>query len=113
MIFIKMISNFRYGQVCICDGDTSDGPWRQRRALRLAGLLPVSAARSAVTLRTASGRLTGADTNTHTQTTRPDPRAKMSNFSNKFGAYTMTQLNEILEDDDKLTKMVHEMDEVG
>lgn len=37
----------------------------------------------------------------------------MSNFNNIFGAYTMTQLNEILEDDDKLTKMVYEMDEVG
>lgn len=36
----------------------------------------------------------------------------MSSFSNKFSAYTMTQLNEILEDDEKLTKMVHEMDEV-
>lgn len=39
-------------------------------------------------------------------------REKMTSFSNKFGAYTMTQLNEILEDDEKLTKMVHEMDEV-
>lgn len=38
--------------------------------------------------------------------------AKMSSFSNKFGSYTMTQLNEILEDDEKLSKMVHEMDEV-
>lgn len=46
---------------------------------------------------------------THTRT----PRGKMSNFNNIFGAYTMTQLNEILEDDDKLTKMVYEMDEVG
>lgn len=36
----------------------------------------------------------------------------MSNFSNKFSGYTMTQLNEILEDDEKLTKMVQEMDEV-
>ncbi|XP_075881809.1 VPS37B subunit of ESCRT-I a [Nelusetta ayraudi] len=36
----------------------------------------------------------------------------MSNFNNIFGAYTMTQLNEILEDDDKLTKMVNEMDEM-
>ncbi|KAM3610584.1 uncharacterized protein V6R79_006061 [Siganus canaliculatus] len=36
----------------------------------------------------------------------------MSSFSNKFSAYTMTQLNEILEDDEKLTKMVHEMDEM-
>ncbi|XP_074493738.1 VPS37B subunit of ESCRT-I a [Sebastes fasciatus] len=36
----------------------------------------------------------------------------MSSFSNKFSAYTMTQLNEILEDDDKLTKMVQEMDEM-
>lgn len=37
----------------------------------------------------------------------------MSNFNNVFGTYTMTELNEILEDDDKLTKMVYEMDEVG
>ena len=36
----------------------------------------------------------------------------MSSFPNKFGAYTMAQLNEILEDDEKLTKMVQEMDEV-
>uniref|UniRef100_A0A8D3CZV8 VPS37 C-terminal domain-containing protein n=1 Tax=Scophthalmus maximus TaxID=52904 RepID=A0A8D3CZV8_SCOMX len=36
----------------------------------------------------------------------------MSSFSGKFGAYTMTQLNEMLEDDDKLTTMVQEMDEV-
>lgn len=36
----------------------------------------------------------------------------MSSFSNKFDGYTMTQLNEILEDDSKLTKMVNEMDEV-
>ncbi|XP_029296506.1 VPS37B subunit of ESCRT-I a [Cottoperca gobio] len=36
----------------------------------------------------------------------------MSSFSNKFSAYTMTQLNEILEDDEKLTKMVQEMEEM-
>uniref|UniRef100_A0A8C9XN84 VPS37B subunit of ESCRT-I b n=1 Tax=Sander lucioperca TaxID=283035 RepID=A0A8C9XN84_SANLU len=36
----------------------------------------------------------------------------MSSFFNKFSAYTMTQLNEILEDDEKLTKMVQEMDEM-
>ncbi|XP_040898283.1 VPS37B subunit of ESCRT-I a [Toxotes jaculatrix] len=36
----------------------------------------------------------------------------MSSFSNKFSGYTMTQLNEIVEDDDKLTKMVQEMDEM-
>ncbi|XP_054457028.1 VPS37B subunit of ESCRT-I a [Anoplopoma fimbria] len=36
----------------------------------------------------------------------------MSSFSNKFSAYSMTQLNEILEDDEKLTKMVQEMDEM-
>ena len=36
----------------------------------------------------------------------------MSSFSDKFSAYTMTQLNEILEDDEKLTQMVQEMDEV-
>lgn len=37
---------------------------------------------------------------------------KMSSFSNKFSEYTLTQLNEILEDDEKLTKMIQEMDEV-
>ncbi|KAG7490386.1 hypothetical protein JOB18_034461 [Solea senegalensis] len=36
----------------------------------------------------------------------------MSNFSNKFDAHTMTQLNEFLEDDEKLTKMIQEMDEM-
>lgn len=37
----------------------------------------------------------------------------MSSFADKFSAYTMTQLNEILEDDEKLTQMVQEMDEVS
>ncbi|CAN9512874.1 unnamed protein product [Ophioblennius macclurei] len=36
----------------------------------------------------------------------------MSTFTDKFSGYTMTQLNEVLEDDEKLTKMVHEMDEM-
>ncbi|KAM3868467.1 VPS37B subunit of ESCRT-I a [Diretmus argenteus] len=36
----------------------------------------------------------------------------MSNFSSKFSAYTMTQLNELLEDDEKLTKIVQEMEEM-
>ncbi|KAG8011610.1 Vacuolar protein sorting-associated protein 37B [Nibea albiflora] len=36
----------------------------------------------------------------------------MSSFNNKFSSYTMTQLNEILEDDDKLTKMVQDMEEM-
>ncbi|KAJ0067704.1 hypothetical protein NL108_010006 [Boleophthalmus pectinirostris] len=36
----------------------------------------------------------------------------MSNLSDNFSGYTMTQLNEILEDDEKLTKMVQEMDEM-
>ncbi|KAJ0019834.1 hypothetical protein NQD34_007403 [Periophthalmus magnuspinnatus] len=36
----------------------------------------------------------------------------MSSLSDKFSGYTMTQLNEILEDDEKLTKMVQEMDEM-
>ncbi|XP_077377059.1 VPS37B subunit of ESCRT-I a [Festucalex cinctus] len=36
----------------------------------------------------------------------------MSSFSNKFSEYTLTQLNEILEDDEKLTKMIQEMDEM-
>ncbi|XP_017289477.1 VPS37B subunit of ESCRT-I a [Kryptolebias marmoratus] len=36
----------------------------------------------------------------------------MSSFTNKFSAYTMTQLNEFLEDDEKLANMVQEMDEM-
>uniref|UniRef100_H3C111 VPS37B subunit of ESCRT-I b n=1 Tax=Tetraodon nigroviridis TaxID=99883 RepID=H3C111_TETNG len=36
----------------------------------------------------------------------------MSVFPNKFGSYTRTQLDEILEDDEKLTKMVLEMEEM-
>ncbi|XP_049572531.1 VPS37B subunit of ESCRT-I a [Syngnathus scovelli] len=36
----------------------------------------------------------------------------MSSFSNKFSEYTLTQLNEMLEDDEKLTKMIQEMDEM-
>ncbi|CAI5651273.1 VPS37B subunit of ESCRT-I a [Oreochromis niloticus] len=36
----------------------------------------------------------------------------MSSFSNKLSGYTMVQLNEILENDEKLTKMVQEMDEI-
>uniref|UniRef100_A0AAQ4R3Q9 VPS37 C-terminal domain-containing protein n=1 Tax=Gasterosteus aculeatus aculeatus TaxID=481459 RepID=A0AAQ4R3Q9_GASAC len=35
----------------------------------------------------------------------------MSSFNSKFDAYSMTQLNEFLEDDEKLSKMVQEMDE--
>ncbi|XP_057688509.1 VPS37B subunit of ESCRT-I a [Corythoichthys intestinalis] len=36
----------------------------------------------------------------------------MSTFCNKFSEYTLTQLNEFLEDDEKLTKMIREMDEM-
>lgn len=36
----------------------------------------------------------------------------MSSFFNKLSEYTLVQLNEILEDDEKLTKMVQEMDEI-
>ncbi|KAM7017890.1 VPS37B subunit of ESCRT-I a [Tautogolabrus adspersus] len=36
----------------------------------------------------------------------------MSDLNTKFSGYTMTQLNEFLEDDEKLTKMVQEMDEM-
>ncbi|KAM8887295.1 VPS37B subunit of ESCRT-I a [Spinachia spinachia] len=36
----------------------------------------------------------------------------MSSFNSKFDAYSMTQLNEFLEDDEKLSKMVQEMDEM-
>lgn len=68
-------------------------------------LLPVREARSAVTVGTAKGAKIGQQQQTTT--------AKMSAFTNKFSAYTKTQLNEILEDDEKLTKMVLEMEEVG
>lgn len=37
----------------------------------------------------------------------------MSIFSTKFSGYTMTQLNEFLEDDEKLSKMVQHMEEVS
>ncbi|XP_020513658.1 VPS37B subunit of ESCRT-I a [Labrus bergylta] len=36
----------------------------------------------------------------------------MSDLNTKFSGYTMTQLNEFLEDDEKLTKIVQEMDEM-
>ncbi|XP_062399141.1 VPS37B subunit of ESCRT-I a [Sardina pilchardus] len=36
----------------------------------------------------------------------------MSGFGNKLSGYTMTQLNELLEDDDKLNKIVGDMEEV-
>ncbi|XP_041755974.2 vacuolar protein sorting-associated protein 37B-like [Coregonus clupeaformis] len=36
----------------------------------------------------------------------------MSGFWNKFSSYSMTQLNEMLEDDDKLNKIVQEMEEM-
>uniref|UniRef100_A0A1A8JU72 Vacuolar protein sorting 37 homolog B n=1 Tax=Nothobranchius kuhntae TaxID=321403 RepID=A0A1A8JU72_NOTKU len=36
----------------------------------------------------------------------------MSNFSDKFSGYTMIQLNEFLEDDEKLARMVQEVDEM-
>lgn len=83
------------------DTRISDGPWMRLRAW----LLPVREAQSAVTIWTARRESTGEEK--HTTTAK-----KMSSFFNKFSAYTMTQLNEILEDDEKLTKMVQEMDEV-
>ncbi|XP_054630640.1 VPS37B subunit of ESCRT-I a [Dunckerocampus dactyliophorus] len=36
----------------------------------------------------------------------------MSTFTNKFSEYTLTQLNEMIEDDEKLSKMIKEMDEM-
>ncbi|KAJ8286155.1 hypothetical protein GJAV_G00035150 [Gymnothorax javanicus] len=36
----------------------------------------------------------------------------MSGFGNKFSSYSMTQLNELLEDDEKLNNIVQEMEEV-
>jgi len=38
---------------------------------------------------------------------------EMSGFENRFHSYSATQLHELLEDDDKLRKIVREMDEVG
>lgn len=34
-------------------------------------------------------------------------------LTSKFSSYSMTQLNELLEDDDKLNEIVKEMDEVS
>lgn len=34
-------------------------------------------------------------------------------FTSKFSSYSMTKLNELLEDDDKLNEIVKEMDEVS
>ncbi|MEQ2226100.1 hypothetical protein ILYODFUR_024153, partial [Ilyodon furcidens] len=45
------------------------------------------------------------------QARRNTTRFKMSSFSTKFSGYTMTQLNEFLEDDEKLSVTVQEMDE--
>ncbi|CAL8248331.1 unnamed protein product [Merluccius merluccius] len=36
----------------------------------------------------------------------------MTNFANKFSAYTMTQISELLEDEEKLSDIVQEMDEM-
>ncbi|TNN42505.1 Vacuolar protein sorting-associated protein 37B [Liparis tanakae] len=36
----------------------------------------------------------------------------MATFNNKFSAYSMTELNEVLEDDEKLSAMVRELDEM-
>lgn len=77
--------------------------WRHRRAQ--CPLLPVREAQSAVTTWEANRGNIGEREHKIT--------AKMSSFYNKFSGYTMTQLNEILEDDEKLTKMVQEMDEVS
>ncbi len=38
---------------------------------------------------------------------------EMSGFENRLQSYSSTQLHELLEDDDKLRRMVREMDEVG
>lgn len=37
----------------------------------------------------------------------------MSAFNEKFNEFTTTQLNELLEDDDKLNSIIKEMDEVS
>lgn len=81
--------------------------WQHVKAalgLYLPWLLPVREAQSAVTFWKARRGITGEEKHTR--------RAKMSSFSDKFSAYTMTELNEILEDDEKLTQMVQAMDEV-
>lgn len=70
----------------------------------VSSVVPVREAQSAVTVWKARRGFTHGEKHT--------ARAKMSSFSNKFSAYTMTQLNEFLEDDEKLLKMVQEMDEV-
>lgn len=80
----------------------SERTWRHHGACTL---LPVKEAQSAVTIW--ARREEGA------QARRNTTRAKMSSFSTKFGGYTMTQLNEFLEDDEKLLKMVQETDEVS
>ncbi|KAF3850454.1 hypothetical protein F7725_012226 [Dissostichus mawsoni] len=36
----------------------------------------------------------------------------MSSFNEKFSSYTMSQLNEVLEDDEKLSDMVQDMEEM-
>lgn len=36
----------------------------------------------------------------------------MSGLENKFSSYSMSQLNELLEDDEKLNNIVQEMEEV-
>ncbi|KAK5608695.1 hypothetical protein CRENBAI_021659 [Crenichthys baileyi] len=46
------------------------------------------------------------------QARRNTTRFKMSSFATKFSGYTMTQLNEFLEDDEKLSGTVQEMDEM-
>lgn len=37
----------------------------------------------------------------------------MAEFTDKFSSFTMTQLNELLEDDEKLNSIVKEMNEVS
>lgn len=39
--------------------------------------------------------------------------ADMSSFGGDFSTYTLMQLNDLLEDEDKLSKIVEEMQEVG
>ncbi len=37
----------------------------------------------------------------------------MAGFENKLSSYTLTQLNELLEDDEKLNKFIDDSDEVS
>ena len=74
--------------------------------------MPVNAARACVVPERSSVSCCHREGSRRGGDTSSDTAAKMSTCFSKFSAYTMTQLNEILEDDIKLSNMVQEMDEV-